>query len=257
MVKKAPPEFQPLTKSNLTILVGLTGVGKTTVLKLLQQRERDFTLLPNRREITDAIIIPTLQREAGETVQPVNDRVQRFQYTARYRAKYPGGMAYALSQLAVAPEKTSVPLIFDGLRGLNEVQHAVTYFPAARFVVLDAPDMVRLNRLLKRDDSFDKTKIQTSLLGKNILAALMGIPDIEAVFNEEELQQIARAARMADIPIDSVVQTARIIVEERRNYDSRAARVHLVRSLSTDQVLVIDTADQTVEAVAQQMADWL
>jgi hypothetical protein len=148
-------------------------------------------------------------------------------------------------------------LIFDGLRGLNEVQYATAYFPKARFVVLDAPDIVRLNRLLERGDVFDAKPIHTSLLGKNLIAALMSTPNIEAVFNEEELRQIAKVARAARLSTDTVLKTVAVIVEERRNYDPHAARVHLTHTLSSKQVLVVDTAAQSPEVVAQCMADWL
>lgn len=257
MVKKAPSHFKALTELDLIVMVGLTGVGKTTVLTLLKKTDLVFTLLPNRREITNEIIIASLQKEAGETPYLVTDRVKRFEYTARYRAKHPGGMAHALSQLAIDPRKADSLLIFDGLRGLNEVQHAVKYFPQARFVVLDAPDMVRLRRLLKRGDAFDTTTIRTSLVSHNLIAALLNIPDIEAIFDEEELRQIARMARAAQISPDTVVETATIIVAERRNYDSRAARVHLSHTLSPTQVLVIDTATQPPEAIARQIRDWV
>jgi len=257
MARKAPPHFRRLTEVALVIVVGLTGVGKSTILNLMPNFGLTFTLLPNRRKITDAIIITSLQRESGQTTRPLVDRVERFEATARYRARYPGGMAYALSRLAVDPAKAASLLIFDGLRGLNEVQHAANYFSRARFVVLHAPDMVRLNRLLKRGDDFDTTTIHTSLLGKNLMAALMSVPNIEAVFNEEELRQIAKTARAAGLSTDTVVEKAAIIVEERRNYDPDTARVHLIHTLPPERVLVIDTTADSAAAVARQAAEWL
>ncbi len=254
--EKAPPRFRRLTEFALVIVVGLTGVGKSTVLELLPEAGLTFTLLPDRREITNKIIA-WFQREAGQTPNLVTDRVERFEYTARYRAKYPGGIAHALSRLAIDPATAAPPLIFDGLRGLDEVQHAVTYFPEARFIVLDAPDMVRLKRLLKRGDVSDTTIIQTSLVGHNLIAALMNIPDIRAVFNEEQLRQIAKMARAARISTDTVVKNTTIIVEERRNYDSSTARVHLTHTLPPKQVLVFDTTSQSPDVVAQRIVDWL
>jgi putative ribosome biogenesis GTPase RsgA len=62
--EEAPPQFRPLTDFVLVILVGLTGVGKSTIIAALQER-LDFTLLPNRRNITDEIIITSLQEEDG------------------------------------------------------------------------------------------------------------------------------------------------------------------------------------------------
>lgn len=255
-----PVGFQPLVELPLVIMVGLTGVGKSTVLNLLPENGVKFTLLPNRRDVTDQIIITSLQMEVGEPVVPVTDRLERFEYTARYRDKFPGGMAHALSRLIINPAATQPLLIFDGLRGLPEIQHAVTYFPLARFVVLDAPDIVRLTRLLKRGDVFDMTasKIQAGLLaGQDLMAALHDVPHVDAVFSEENLHQIASGARLAHIPVDEVIQKISIIVKERRNYDSSTARVHLTRTLPPQRVLVIDTASHSAEAVAEKIARWL
>ena len=256
-VEHAPPHFQALTERPLVVMVGLTGVGKSTILKALAQRGVDYTPLPDRREITNQIIIALLQQEDGQSIQPVFDRVKRFEYTARYRAKFPGGMAHALSRIVVDPAQTRPLLVFDGLRGLNEVQHAISYFPRARFVMLDAPDMIRLNRLLKREDAFDTTTIRTSLATQNLMAALTAVPNIEAVFAEEQLRQIARTARATEISADAVVKKITIIVEERRNYDSSAARVHLTRTLAPKQVLVLDTSTHPVDVLARRMAEWL
>jgi broad-specificity NMP kinase len=257
---EAPPGFQALTELPLVIMVGLTGVGKSTVLELLSKNGLNFTLLPNRREITDQIIIASLQAEAGQIPYPVTDRVERFEYTARYRAKFLGGMAHALSRLVINPAHIKPLLIFDGLRGLNEVQHAVAYFPLARFIVLDAPDTIRLNRLLKREDIFDTTGAvprQGSLASQNLMAALLAIPNIEAIFSEEQLHQIAKSTRSAQIPIDEVIQKVSIIVKERHNYDSNTARVYLTHTLPAQRVLVLNTATLSAHAVAQRMAKWL
>lgn len=254
--EEIPPAFRPLADFPLIILVGLTGVGKSTIISLLQTR-LDFTLLPDRRKITDEIIITSLQQEDGDVPTVVADRVKRFDYTARYRASYPGGMAHALSRLAVDPGRDGSLLFFDGLRGLNEVQHATTYFPQARFIVLDAPDITRLTRLLKRGDLFDTTKLPTSLEGQTMMAALKSIPYIEAVFSEEELSQISHFAYAGGLPLDELLKKVSIIVEEGRNYDSSTARVYLTSTLPRRQVLVIDTAVQSPEAVAKRIIEWL
>ena len=251
-----PPSFYPLSSFPVIILVGLTGVGKTTVVTLLQN-SLDFILLPNRREITDEIIIASLQQADGVSSHIVADRIKRFEYTARFRARHPGGMAFALSLIAVDPGQQDLPLFFDGLRGLNEIQHASEYLPQARFIVLDAPDIVRLTRLLKRADTFDTTQVDTSLAGHNLIAGLMSIPNIDAVFTQEQLRQISRIARAAHLSINDVVKKAAIIVEERRNYDSSAARVFLTRTLPGRQVLVIDTENSSPSQIANQINVWL
>ncbi len=256
--EEVPPPLRPLSGLPLVILVGLTGVGKSTVLEQLHQSGLAFTLLPNRREITDEIIITTLQQEAGLQPHLVVDRVERFEYTARYRARFPGGMAHALGHIFVRPDRLDSPrLIFDGLRGLEEVQHAAVYLPQARFIVLDAPDMVRLNRLVNRDDSFDTTAVQVSLAQHNLIAALLAVPDIQTVFDQDQLSEIAQYARLADISMDTIVEKVSIIVEERRNYDSAAARAYLASTLPPERLFVIDTSLHPAPAVAEQVARWL
>jgi hypothetical protein len=243
-----------LTDLPLIVMVGLTGVGKTTVLENLEQSGLSLTVLPNRREITDRLIIGTLQQEAGQTPHPVTDRLERFKYTARYRTRFPGGMAYALSQLAVLPPADD-RLIFDGLRGLEEVKQAVAYFPRARFILLDAPDMVRLQRLLHRGDRFDTAGLPNSPINGNVISALRNIYHIQVVFNEAQLEDIARLANRS--PVKVVLEKAAIIVEERRHYDSHQAFDYLIRTLPPEQILALNTTSQPAEAIANQIATWL
>ncbi|MFN8459766.1 MAG: ATPase [Anaerolineae bacterium] len=254
---QVPAGFRPLTEFPLVILVGLTGVGKSTILELLPQYGLTFTLLPNRREVTDDLIIALLQAEAGETPHPVKDRIERFEYTARYREKYPGGMAHALSRLLIEAAQSESLFIFDGLRGLNEVQHAAAYFSQARFVVLDAPDTVRLNRLLQRGDLFDTAGSGLSPSTQSLMETLQSVPHVTTIFSPEQLAQIARNSEAAQIPADEVVQKLSIIVKERRNYDSGAARAYLVKTLPPERVLVVDTSTQSAEAAAQKVAVYL
>lgn len=252
-----PTGFQPLSELSPLILVGLTGVGKSTILDLLPQYGLAFTLLPNRREVTDDIIIASLQAEAGQAPHPVKDRVERFEYTARYRDKYPGGMAHALSRLLIDPAKTESLLIFDGLRGLNEVQHAVAYFSQVRFVVLDAPDTVRLNRLLQRGDLFDTAGSVWPPSDQSLIETLKAVPHITNVFSADQLIQIAQASEAGKIPAEEIVQKLSIIVKERRSYDSGAARDYLINALPSSRVLLIDTSIHSAQTSAQQIVDWL
>lgn len=249
-----PTPWQPLTELPVVVMVGLTGVGKTTTLDQLAHHDVSFTLLPNRRTITDQVIIATLQREAGQQSQPVTDRIARFDYTARYRARYPGGMAYAVSRLALDPAALAMPLIFDGLRGLAEVQQAVVYFPKARFILLDAPDIVRLRRLLKRADLFDRAASPNQA---DPVAGLAAITHIETVFNPAELNQIARLAQTDEALEEEIIQKAAIIVAERLNYDSQAAASFLSDTLPPERLVVIDTAAQPAQAVVERLAGWL
>ena len=254
--ERVRPPFQPLTNFELVIMVGLTAVGKSTVIERLLT-EANFTLLPDRRIMTDEIIIGSLQVEDGETPYIVKDRVKRFEYTARYRAKHPGGMAYALSRLVVNEHRCGPTILFDGLRGLNEVQYAASYFSGARFIVLDAPDMVRLKRLLKRGDSFDSVKLEKPVAEKYLLTDLKSIPNIETIFSEEQLLDITQTSWAANFPAHEVVKKVSIVVEERRNYDPHRARAFLREKLPPEYVLVVDTATRSPRGVAEQVQKWL
>ena len=243
----------PLNQTALVILVGLTGVGKTTVTDALQEHV-SFTLLPNRRQVTDEFIIASLQKDDGEAVHTVTDRLKRLEYTARYRAQHPGGMAHALSRLAVNPQRVTLPLIFDGLRGREEVQHALHLFPQARFIILDAPDSVRLNRLLHRGDAFDRINLD-SVADQDTLTALQSIPHIDLVFSQADLHKISQTT--ADLAVDDVVKKAALIVKERQNYDSQAARSFLTQHLQANRVLMIDTAANAPAAIVERIKPWL
>ena len=85
-------------QNNLLILVGLTGTGKTTTVNALREAGLEFSLLPNRREITDEYIIAYLQKLNGDPVEVVTDRMARFAYTRRFREIFAGGMAEALRE---------------------------------------------------------------------------------------------------------------------------------------------------------------
>ncbi len=252
--EKIEVPFEPLSQYPLVVMVGLTGVGKTTVIQQLE-KVVDFILLPNRRKVTDVVMIAPLQQSEGLVPYMVTDRLKRFEYTARYRAKQPGGMAHALSQLVIKANAASLNLFFDGLRGLNEVQHAATYFPKVRFIILDAPDMVRLKRLLNRADAFDTATITTLAPDNNIGSALRAIPDLSGVFDDEQLQHLSHT--LSDIPAEEVIKKATIIVTERRNYDSQATSEYLTKTLPPRRVLLLDTVAQSLERITKHIKEWL
>lgn len=247
----------------LLILVGVTGVGKSTTLDYLQQSALRFSLLPDRRELTDQLIIGYLQTIDGLPVQPVKDRRERFAYTRRYHQRFPGGMSHALSQLVVDTAAHANWLCFDGLRGEGEVAHAARVLPQARFVVLDAPDLVRVQRLLGRSDRFDQisstSAINPSATGQNSLAAV-GVAEGDALFSAAEiatlLQSTAPPIGTGTIAVDELRAKLQIVVEERRNYDPQAAIAYLTAH-APDRTLLIDTTRVTAEVAAQQVVDWL
>lgn len=258
-----PTGWQSIRAMPLLILVGVTGVGKSTTLEQLHQRALRFALLPDRRALTDQLIIGYLQAVDGQPVQLVTDRRERFAYTRRYHQLFPGGMSHALSQLVIDTTRYNEWLLFDGLRGEAEVAHAVRTLPHARFVALNAPDLVRVQRLLGRSDRFDHIRSTSPTVngndGENTLAAI-GVADADALFTPAEVQALLQ---LATPPVGTGTVTAeelraklQIVVEERRNYDPQAAATYLSRHAPT-RTLIIDTTLAAPDAVVQQIVDWV
>lgn len=243
-----------LADASLVILVGLTGVGKSTTLTALEAQGVTFSLLPNRRTLTDDILIPAVQQADGLPRQTITDRVARFQYTARYRELYPGGMAHALSRLAIDPQLMPVPRLFDGLRGREEVMAAAELLPQSRFVVLEAADTVRLERLLQRGDAFDL--VEGGAADQDVQAGLAAMPGIDGVFDAAARIQLARLPTRLGLSAEDLLQKVSIIVTERQNYDSQAALAFL-QTLPAMRRLVVDTALMPPETVAAEIAAWL
>ena len=70
----APSGWQHIADCRLVIIVGVTGVGKSTMLSQLDRTGRRFTLLPDRRSLTDRLIIAEMQLADGVPVTQVRDR---------------------------------------------------------------------------------------------------------------------------------------------------------------------------------------
>jgi hypothetical protein len=237
------------TESTLLIFVGLTGVGKSTALAAVP----DALLLPNRRALADTLVIPEAQRLEGEAPRPVRDRLERFRLTARYRREHPGGMAHALERFLAGPrhDAPAAPLLlFDNLRGEDEVGYAVHAFPSARFVALEAPAAVRVLRLPGRGDAFDRVDVGPAAHGA-LLARLQGI---EGLARLTDLPGLAAAA--AGLDPDAVETGARVVVEESLHYDPEAAWRRL-EPLPERRRLQLDTGRLDPGGVASRLQAWL
>lgn len=257
------PTWQPIGQCPLVIFVGVTGVGKSTTLDELA-KQISFQLLPNRRVLTDDLIIGYLQQSAGQPIEVVTDRAERFALTRRFRQEFPGGMGHALGQLIVDELPAGQRwYVFDGLRGVNEIEAAAATLPSAKFVVLDAPDVVRVQRLLGRGDAFD----QVSLDGFNPTGAStvrcfadLGLPEADALFSAEEVSHLLALATppvgQGTIPVEELLAKLKIVVEERSSYDPSATRAALER-MAPSHTLVIDTTQVSAKAAAHQIATWL
>ncbi|UBV43988.1 ATPase [Deinococcus taeanensis] len=243
----APPAAHErfLADLPLTVLVGVTGVGKSTALAALTGADPGMRVLPDRREVTDAVMILPV---AGAAVR---DREERFRLTARYREAHPGGMAQALGSLVADVRHWGQTPVFDGLRGLDEVAFAARNFPAWRFVALGAPDVVRVRRLLGRADAFDQ--VRTAEAG-DLRSALAALPGAGEVFTPAELEVLAALPAAGFSPAD-VLAKVKIVVSERRNYDPGAAEAFL-HTLPGARALVLDTVVLNPEGVAGAVRTW-
>jgi len=251
----APQAWHPLADYPLLIMVGVTGVGKSTTLEKLAKSHWVYTLLPNRRVLTDPLIIAYMQALDGQPVQPVTDRKLRFDYTRRYRERFPGGMSYALTQLWIDPVQLGANLLFDGLRGADEVTHAIQALPQARFIVLNAPDAVRVQRLLGRNDAFDQvggTSVSTAAATAIADFTALGLPAANALFTAEEQQQLLALVQRGEVSADDLRAKLQIVVEERRNYDPAAA-IAVLQTQAPTRSLIIDTTRNTPDEVAAQI----
>jgi len=236
----------------LLILVGVTGVGKSTTLALLEAANPPVRQLPDRRSLAD-LLITKVQLDAGESLRPVTDRAERFDYTRRYREQNPGGLAQALSQLWIDPTRWPQPLCFDGLRGAEEVGFAAQHLPRARFAVLDASDVVRVERLLGRGDRFDR--LAATLISANA-GALPGldVPGADALFTPEEQARLSALVTSGAVSANDMRAKVAIVVTERQNYDPAAAIAALKR-VASERTVILDTTQSTPAQAAQRILE--
>lgn len=250
-VGTAGEPWQALSERPLLILVGVTGVGKSTTVQALQTAGWSFTLLPNRRELTDELIIGQMQAAAGEPVQPETDRIKRFAYTAQYREQYPGGMAHALSQLFVKPQQIATErFVFDGLRGVDELSYAAELLPQATFLVLEAPLVVRVRRLLGRGDAFDRVDGSNTQAGTESLAALL--PEAAGLFTSADENSLWQLVRDGLVTAADLQAKLKIVLTERQNYDPDGTR-ELLLNLAPDRTIIADTVVLNPAQIAQMV----
>jgi hypothetical protein len=254
-----PTAWLPLTRQRLLIIVGVTGVGKSTLLAEFARAAPGHRLLPDRRDVTDRLIIAAMQQADGQLISPVRDRKLRFEYSRRYRKHHPGGMAHALTQLWVAPALSSSLLIFDGLRGENEVVHAASLLPQAAFVLLDAPDYVRVQRLLGRNDAFDLFAVTDDrVTAPQAVAtfAALGVPDAARLFSSQEENALLTLAQTGAVNYEDLCAKLQIVVEERLSYDPATTRDALLAA-APQRTLVIDTVAYPPAKAAELLLKWL
>lgn len=237
-----PVGWRSLADSDLLVLVGVTGAGKSTALAALDTRGVNYALLPDRRAVTDKVIIPRYDDGA------VLDRVRRFEITQRFTRDCPGGMAGVLSDLAADAPRRASPLVFDGLRGELEVTHAAKTLPRARFLVLTAPDPVRLMRLLGRGDAFDQVAAAMTGAGPDL-----DLPDADGILSSNDIELLRSEVASGRVTADAVRSKYAIIAAERRNYDPDRA-VAALMALAPQRSAVVDTTKAGPAEVGEALA---
>ena len=265
-VGNPPANWVAIVDMPVLILVGVTGVGKSTTVDALRTHMGGISLLPNRRKLADLLVIPTVQGWDGNPPTAVTDRRRRFDYTGRYRQRYPGGLAHAFSRLVLqqqaAASGSGAVNVFDGLRGADEVTFAAQSLPLARFAVLNAPDVVRVERLVQRQDAFDQVGENTS--GPTSHATDRRSSTAASRFCWEEIaegrdlftrqEQVHLSALVNRGEVDGAELAARIaiVATERRNYDPHAA-VEILRAAAPDRTVVVDTTTHAPAEVAAKL----
>jgi hypothetical protein len=223
-----PRGWKAVADTRLLVVIGLTGTGKSTAMTALRTTGEPFSLLPNRREITDRAIIPLYCND------PVSDRVRRFELTRRFAKVNPGGMAHILERLSVDPSELPHPLVFDGLRGADEAAHAAAALPRARFLILTAPDFVRLTRLVLRTDAFD----QTSAVTAGAAGIVLSEADILTPVERFQLEGWMRLGALDPVDVRAKLD---IVTAERRNYDADLS-IKVLMEVAPERTFVIDTS---------------
>ena len=242
-----PPGWITLVDRRLVVIVGLTGVGKTTTLAGLNAKATPHVELPNRRWLTDEIMIPEAAGELGVAL-PVTDRSERFKMTAHYRDSHPGGMAELLASLTV-PVNEVGRFVFDGIRGANEAEFASTHLPHARFCALVAPDAVRLRRLLTRADPFDGASDGGGFARADAAAVLQKTNIIPKADRPALLDWLTENR----IGLSDLENRLKTVAEERRNYDPDAT-VAALQAGAPDRLTVIDTTRRSAAEATAKLA---
>ncbi|NQW08910.1 MAG: hypothetical protein HQ481_03370 [Alphaproteobacteria bacterium] len=242
----------------MLIMIGLTGSGKTSTVERLAERLPIAAVLPDRRELTDAFIIPTV---LGARSGRLRDRRERFEATAAFRNRYPGGMGEILAGLECRIDLPEGLLVFDGLRGTAEVSFAVDNLPRALFAAFRVGPATRLSRLCGRDDAFDEMAVDGSAAGpqggdRDYLQRIRDIlinQGFRELVGDADMDRTVNGLSDARVPLDTIARHAAIVVEESRYYDLDTTLAVLQRH-AVERTTVVDAEALSVDGLAEAVA---
>jgi hypothetical protein len=225
----------------VTMLVGLTGTGKSTTLDQLNKLRKAGGLtyrddIPDRRELADLVIIPTAQVIGSEAVQPVKDREKRFELTRRFAQAFDAGGSAAAYGWLYYCQDTPVPLLSDGLRGPGEIAYTLAHYPQWQVIELWVDPVLRLRRLSHRNDAFDQVARAAAVddlgfLPDTAQTAALQLLEAGEISPQAIITARAEAQNYGGQPYDALNQTGRY------------------------HCLVMDHLPP--DAVAQQVAQWI
>lgn len=140
------------------VLVGGTGVGKTTLINNLQEKLNFNFEIVDRRSLVDQYVIPDYKRylNARHVEYDEKSREFRFDSTAWYAKKGNSGLAKLVQNSIKNLKNSNKVIIVDNLRGELEINYALKNIPEAFFIAMDASSEVRIKRIIGRTEEFDK-----------------------------------------------------------------------------------------------------
>jgi hypothetical protein len=122
--------------------------------------------------------------------------------------------------------------------------------------MLDAPDLVRVQRLLGRGDAFDRISVPTQPMSDASGFADLGLPEASTIFSRAEEETLLGWLRAGVVTSEELRAKLQIVLEERRSYDP-AATLTALRTHAPHATLYIDTVIHGPAAVATQVIAWL
>lgn len=251
--------MSPVASVHLAIFIGQTGVGKSTTLEILSKNNPNLVLLPDRRTLTDLVIIPQALKLQKLDDVIVADRVRRFELTKFYREKISSaGMANVLNTIYIEESKNDRLFLFDGLRGENEIRYAVSKFPKAHFIMLDAPDFIRVQRLIQRRSSFDMVDKKSVSSSEKFLKSYteIGLPQGDKFFDKDEVTILLNLVNTRVVELEDLLSKTKIVLKESENYSPKKARA-VLKSEATNRSLIIDTSKNKPDEVARLITKYL